>query len=137
MATTQKFTASELQAYLDEALPASTMAAVEDALRQQPELLQQLATLNGRRDAGMHSLGEIWRRHRLSCPTRDELGSYVLGVISDDAANYLKFHLEVVGCRLCQASLEDLKNQEAEATNKADTRRRKYFQSSAGYLRKE
>lgn len=131
-----KFTAAELQAYLDEALPGPSMAAIEDALRRDRSLLEQLTTLNGRRDAGVHSLGEIWRRHRLSCPTRDELGSYLLGVLHQDAATYLKFHLETVGCRLCQASLQDLKNQEAEAAAATDTRRRKYFQSSAGYLAK-
>ena len=45
--------------------------------------------INARRDAGVHSLGEIWRRHRLSCATREQLGSYVLGVLLKEAADYL------------------------------------------------
>ena len=74
------FTNTELEAFLDEALPVERMAAIEDALRKSESLQQQLAAINGRRDAGVHSLGEIWRRHRLSCPSREQLGSYLLGV---------------------------------------------------------
>ena len=37
------------------------------------DLAKQLIAIHRRRDAGLHSLGEIWRRHRLSCPSRQEL----------------------------------------------------------------
>jgi hypothetical protein len=131
------FTDAELEAYLDESLPAERMAAVEDALRQNEGLQRRMIAINGRRDAGVHSVGEIWRRHRLSCPSREQLGSYLLGVLSRDAADYLKFHLEIVGCRYCAASVEDLRSQQSAADAGAVTSRRlKYFQSSAGYLRK-
>src|SRR3990167_8202548 len=99
---------AELEAYLDEALPVEAMASIERVLRGDPKLAQQLAGINARRDAGLHSLGEIWRRHRLSCPTRELLGSYLLGVLSKEAADYLGFHLEVMGCRVCRANLNDL-----------------------------
>jgi anti-sigma factor RsiW len=66
---------AELEAYLDEALPAEAMAEIERALRKDAKLTQRLAAINGRRDAGVHTVGEIWRRLRLSCPTRDQLGS--------------------------------------------------------------
>jgi hypothetical protein len=127
----------ELEAYLDEALPADEMARVEDALRRNPELLTELAAINARRDAGVHSLGEIWRRHRLSCPTREQLGGMLLGTLPKPQIEYLKFHLDVVGCRLCRANLLDLESQQAEAAEAAKTRRKRYFQSSAGYLSKE
>ena len=130
------FTDAELEAYLDESLPAERMAAVEDALRQNEALQHRMIAINGRRDAGVHSVGEIWRRHRLSCPSREQLGSYLLGVLSSDAADYVKFHLEIVGCRYCAASVEDLRSQQSAADAGAVTSRRlKYFQSSAGYLR--
>lgn len=128
-------TAADLEAYLDEALPARQSADVEEALRQQPELIDQLATLAGRRDAGVHSLGAIWRRQRLSCPTREQLGSFLLGVLAPDHAEYLQFHLDEVGCRYCNASVKDLRQQHAAANKQdSDMRRSKYFQSSAGYL---
>jgi hypothetical protein len=100
-------------------------------------LQQRLAALNGRRDAGVHSLGEIWRRHRLSCPSRQQLGSYLLGVLPRDADDYVKFHLETIECRYCTASIDDLKAQQSAAEAAiAERRRQKYFHSSAGYLRK-
>jgi len=68
-----RFSISELEAFLDESLPVERMTAIEDALRADEELQKRLAAINGRRDAGVHSLGEIWRRHRLSCPSREQL----------------------------------------------------------------
>jgi len=126
---------SDLESYLDEALPPEEMARIEQALRKDRQLVRQLAAINARRDAGVHSLGEIWRRHRLSCPSRQQLGSYLLGALADEAADYVTFHLELVGCRYCRANLTDLQKQQAEASEAVETRRRKYFQSSAGYLR--
>jgi hypothetical protein len=129
---------SELEAYLDELLPIERMAAIEDALRRSEELQKRVTAINGRRDAGVHSLGEIWRRHRLSCPARNQLGSYLLGVLPRDAADYVKFHLETIGCRYCAANIADLEVQQTTAeADVAERRRRKYFQSSAGYLRKK
>ena len=126
---------SELESYLDEALPPEEMFRIEQALGKDRQLVKQLASINARRDAGVHSLGEIWRRHRLSCPSRDQLGSHLLGALPEDLSDYIDFHLEIVGCRYCRANLSDLESQQAEAHEAVQTRRRKYFQSSAGYLR--
>ncbi len=132
----QSLRPSDLEAYLDEALPPEEMVRIEQALRADHALGQRLAAILARRDSGVHTLGEIWRRHRLSCPSREQLGSYLLGVLSQETADCVDFHLEVVGCRLCQASLVDLKRQQAEAPETSQGRRHKYFQSSAGYLRR-
>jgi hypothetical protein len=131
------FTEADLEAYLDEALSAEEMARVETAVRGSPELIRRLAAVNARRDAGSHSLGEIWRRHRLTCPSRGQLGSYLLGALAEGEAKYVQFHLDVVGCRYCQANCADLASHQAEAADTVASRRRKYFQSSAGYLRKK
>ena len=133
---TDPFRQGDFEAYLDEALPVEEMARIEKALRDDPSLARQLAAILARRDSGVISLGEVWRRHRLSCPTRQELGSFLLGVLPDDAAQYVTFHIEVVGCRCCQANMADLKNQQAEAQTTSENRRQKYFQSSAGHLRR-
>ena len=53
-----------------------------------------------------------------------------------DHADYVTFHIETVGCRYCAANLTDLQTQQAEKNESVQRRRRKYFQSSAGYLRK-
>ena len=132
-----RITQSDLQAYLDEALPSDRMAAIEAELRQKPELLNQLSAINARRDAGIHSVGEIWRRHRLSCPSREDLGSHLLGVLDEEQADYINFHIQTIGCRLCQANLEDLQRQQKENAEATKTRRTKYFQSTAGHLRRK
>ena len=128
------FTEMELEAYLDEALTPVEMAEIEVALRDNAELARRVATIIGRRDAGLHSVGEIWRRHRVSCPTRQQLGGYLLKTLPPQFADYVDFHLETIGCRLCLANLDDLRRQQEEADEAVATRRSKYFQSSAGYL---
>lgn len=133
----RRITTADLESYLDEVLSSEEMSRIEAALRAQPELLVQLSTINGRRDAGVHSVGEIWRRHRLSCPTREQLGSYLLGALDTDHADYIAFHLEKVGCRLCVANLDDLRRQQEETDEAVQVRRTRYFQSTAGHLRPE
>jgi hypothetical protein len=133
--TMNDFSRPDLEAYLDEALPPEEMARIEKAVRESEALSRSLATIHARRGEGVHTLGEIWRQRRLSCPTREQLGSWLLGAIDEDFAGYIAFHVEVVGCRYCQANLADLRLQQDGAEQAISTRRRKYFQSSAGYLK--
>jgi hypothetical protein len=129
------FSAAELEAFLDEGLPATRMAAIEDVLRHDAALQRRLADVVGRRDAGVHSIGEIWRRHRLSCPTREQLGSYLLRVLPAELADYIRFHLETIECRYCLANIDDLGTQQSATASETTKRRKRYFQSSAGLLR--
>jgi hypothetical protein len=131
------FSSTDLEAYLDDALPLEEMARIEKAMREQPTLAKQLAEVQQRRDAGLHSLGDIWRRHRLSCPSREQLGDLLSGKLSADQSDYARFHVEVIGCYYCQANLADLRRQSTEATDAVRSRQRKYFQSSAGLLRRK
>lgn len=130
-----EFSTSDLEAYLDESLQSAEMAKIELALRERPELIKELSMINSRRDAGVHTVGEIWRRHRISCPPREELGGFLLDTLNDEHFQYIKFHLEVVKCRYCGASLEDLRRQHHEANDDVSNRRQKYYKSSAGLLR--
>jgi hypothetical protein len=130
------FSDQQLQAYLDEALSSSLMAEIEKSLRADELLRNRLVAIAETREAGVHGLGEIWRRHRASCPTREQLGSYLLGAMDGAHIDYIRFHLEIVQCRICAANLEDLQRQNRENQSVAQSRRRKYFQTSAGYLSK-
>ena len=121
---------SVLLAYLDESLAADRMAHIEQAVRDDATLRQRIMYLVSQRDSGVHSLGDIWRRNRLSCPTREQLGSYLLGAMLDDAIDYVRFHVDVVGCRYCCANLEDLRASRSEP--KVLERRNRIFQSSVG-----
>lgn len=128
---------ADLEAYLDEALCASEMTRIEAILRGDQSQLSRLADVHSRRDQGVHSLGEIWRRHRLSCIPREQLGSYLLEVLDNEHAAYVHFHLETIGCRICQSNLEDLRKQAEESGEQTQRRRQRYFQSSAGGLRRD
>ena len=130
------FHPSDLESYLDEALPSEEMARIEKAVRADVALVRQLASIQSRRSAGVHSLGEIWRQRRLSCPSREQLGNYLLGVLEEACAGYIDFHVDVVGCSYCRANLADLRAQQAGSEPIAQLRRRKFFQTSAGYLKK-
>lgn len=129
----ETLTDQQLVAYLDEMLPVEQMAAIENELRRSEPLRGRVAALSRRRDSGAHSVGEIWRRFRLSCPARSQLGSFLLGTLEPETADYLEFHLRTVGCRYCAANLYDLEKSLATSPD-APQRRRKFFQSSAGHL---
>ncbi|MEK6238381.1 MAG: hypothetical protein N2C14_26995 [Planctomycetales bacterium] len=130
----EQYTDADLEHFLEEALPAEETARMENDLRNDPELANRLAAASARRDAGAHSIGGVWRRRRLTCPDRQELGAFLLGVMEPGLAEYLEFHLDVIGCRACQANLDDLRDKQAETADVAQTRRRKYFHSSSGFL---
>jgi hypothetical protein len=124
----------ELTAWLDELLPASRMVEFESQLRKDTTMQARLAQLIRHRDQGGNSVGEVWQRARLSCPTRTELGAYMLGTLPHDAAAYVEFHLNTVGCRVCQANQHDLEEQSSQSDH-VPGRRRKFFESSAGLLK--
>jgi hypothetical protein len=123
-----------LRRYLAESLPAAEMAAIEKALRDSAELRNRLELVReDRADPTLHSLGAFWRRARLTCTTREQLGSYLLDVLDPDQAEYVKFHLEVVECPFCRANLADLKAKARPGVADRE-RHRRIFHSSRGLL---
>ncbi len=131
--TRSPWTDQELSAWLEEQLPPERMVRLEKELRSDEALRHRLAQIIRHRDQGGHTVGDIWRRARLSCPTRSELGGYLLETLPQEAADYIEFHLMTIGCRMCQASLQDLQ-EHLEQPDAPRHRRRRIFESSAGYL---
>ena len=129
-----EITREQLHAYLDDALSDAETARVEQALRQSPGLQRALRAIMQERDRGEHSIGAIWCRERLSCPTREQLGSYLLQALEPGLQDYIDFHLRTVACAFCLANLADLQALHKEPAPKARERRRRFFESSAGYL---
>ena len=124
-----------LKAYLSETLAPEAMARVEKALRDSSELRAQLEDVRQNRgDLGMHSLGAIWKRSRLTCPTRQQWGSFLLDALDPDYADYLKFHIEVIACPFCQANLQDLQHKAGHAVPAAQTRQKRIYHSSRHLL---
>ena len=139
----ETFSDQDLTAFLDEALPVEEATRLEQALRDDEALRRRLAALATNCDQGEHSLGAVWRRRRLTCADRSTLGAYVLGMLPEDERRYLEFHVNTVGCRICAANLDELR-EHAESQRTLETaateiagRRRKFFESSIGRLRKE
>jgi hypothetical protein len=133
----RQYSTSEIEAFLDEALEPDQMTEIETSLRDDDQLMNQVADVLSRRESGIHTLGEIWRKHQISCPSREDLGSYLLNVLSSDQQLYIQFHLETISCRFCQANLDDLKEQQLGNKEDQSARRKRYFESSAGYLQRD
>lgn len=131
------FTDAELEAFLDESLDPLRAQDIETALGDDRDLLQRLSRINGRRDAGMHTLGEIWRRNQIGVPSPDHLGKYLLGILTEEEADYVRFRIETLRCPYTIASLKDLQQQQAESQDKTESRRRKYYNSGAGLIKRD
>ena len=127
-------TREELLAYIDDTLSATETARIEKALREAEPLRQTLRQLIQERDRGEHSVGAIWRRNRLSCATREQLGSYLLAILADEHRLYIDFHITTIGCAYCLANLTDLKRQQQEDHDQVKRRRSRYYESSAGLV---
>jgi hypothetical protein len=132
-----EFTDAELEAFLDESLDPARASELEQAVRDDRELLRRMSRINGRRDAGMHTLGEIWRRNQVGVPTVEELGKYLLNILDPEHSGYIRFRLEVLRCPFTIAALRDLKEQQQEKTSHTETRRRKFYNSGAGLIRRD
>jgi len=128
-------TSELLAAYLDDALGQAESARVEQALRESDELRGTLRALMQDVDRGEHSLGAIWRRERLSCPSREQLGNLLLDVLDEAESAFIRFHLEVIGCPFCTANMEDLRARQAELAPQARARQQRFVASSADLLR--
>jgi hypothetical protein len=129
-----EITREQLHAYLDDCLPDSDTARIEQSLRSNETLRHLLRQVMQERDRGEHSVGAIWRRERLSCPTREQLGSYLLEAHDPPLQDFITFHLQTIGCPFCKANLEDLKSLQEEPAAKIQQRRKRIFNSSAGLL---
>jgi hypothetical protein len=127
----------QLHAFLDDALSEVETARIERTLRDSADLQQRLRQVIQERDRGEHSIGAIWRRQRLSCPSREQLGSYLLGVLEPNHLEYIRFHLDTIGCAYCQANLADLEAQQRDSPGASKERRQRFFQSSADFIPKQ
>ena len=133
-----EFSEADLESYLDETLHPDLAAELEQSLKDDKSLLGRLSHINGRRDAGIHTLGEIWRRNQVGVPTREQISQYLAGKLSAEHSDYIDFRIETLKCRYTIAHVNDLENQTgSDDSPQADSRRKKYFDSSAGLLNKK
>lgn len=133
----EEFPDAELEAYLDETLDPDRAAEIEQALKQDKALLERLSFINGRRDAGVHTLGEIWRRNQLGVPNAEKMGNYLLGVLSEEESTYLEFRMQQLKCPFTLALYNDLLERQSESAEKSQSRRERFFNSSANLLNRK
>ncbi len=128
-----------LRNYLVDALPAEDSARVEKALRDSAQLRARLEEVrNNREDFQLHTLGAIWHRSRLTCPSRQQLGSFLLDALDPELAGYIKFHLEVIECVYCRANLVDLERRQAgHPITSAKTREKRFLDATKELLGEE
>ncbi len=77
-------------------------------------------------------LRSVWEENLFSCLKRSTLGSYALGVLDEEWADYSRFHIEVVSCEFCSAHLDDVAKPEEGVSHKT---RERIYASSAGFLK--
>jgi hypothetical protein len=126
-------TDEELSAYLDEGLSPGAMVRIEGWIREDPSVRDRLLNLSEKSRANPNLVGAIWRKNRLSCPDRSKLGLYLLGGAEGGEGQYIQFHVETVGCRICLANLDDLRSSQSEPDHRS-SRQLKIFQSSIGRI---
>ena len=133
-----EFTDADLEAYLDEMLDPEDAVEVERALRKKDKLLQRLSYINSRREAGIHTLGEIWRRNQIGVPSVDEMAKFIKGFLADEHAAYINFRMKTLKCRYTIAMFHDLQEHQVQGQpSESESRRRKHFDSSASLLEKK
>lgn len=79
-------------------------------------------------------LTETWEDERLTCPKRSTLGRHLLGTLDPAWADLVEFHVNRLGCRFCQANLEDLKR---DASPPSPMLREKILHSTIGFFRRD
>ena len=133
--TMAKIPKETLRSFLHDTLPEAESAEIEKRLRSDSKLREEFEEIRREEDRGEHSIGAIWRRNHLTCPSRDQLGGYLLEALDPELIDYIQFHLNTVGCSFCSANLEDLQKKQAEAVETTRGRRRRIVDSGAGLLR--
>ena len=134
--TKETVTKEILRAFATDSLPEAETAGVEKLIRDDPAVGKLYAQVREEEERGEHSVGAIWRRSHVSCPTLAQLGGYLMQAMDDELFDYIEFHLKTVGCSYCAANLEDQKHKQAGAAGDgAKTRRKKIVHSTAGVLK--
>ena len=79
------------------------------------------------------TVARVWRERRLTCLKRSTLGSHLLDVLDEPWLSYTQFHLDVVGCPMCLANLQDLEEEDVAQGPRESAEQ--IFASSVGFLK--
>ncbi len=107
-----EFTRESLWAYRQDRMPPADAARFERRLIEDAEFRQRFETFCEEETSDDGSVGAVWRQYHLTCLDRSKLMQYHRGILDDGEMKYIRVHLEIVGCTMCQANLDDLIVQE-------------------------
>jgi RNA polymerase sigma factor (sigma-70 family) len=79
-------------------------------------------------------LTSVWETMRPSCPKRTTLGKYTLKILPSDWEDFVRFHVETLGCTFCNANLVDL-NVTSESSERSSQQIR-FLHSTIGFLQR-
>jgi hypothetical protein len=131
-----EFTDSELEAYLDMSLNPARAGELEEQVRQDPEILKRLTQINARRNAGIHTLGEIWRRNQIGVPTREEIVDFLNGFLPLESADYIEFRVKQLKCVFTLALIQDVQSEKSDGEGTSVQRQSKLYEQSKPLLKK-
>jgi hypothetical protein len=77
-------------------------------------------------------LTEVWEEQRFTCPKRSTIGRFLLGTLEGAWGEYVDFHLNKLGCRFCQANVQDLQKSDEQQETKT---RQRIFESTVGFFK--
>jgi hypothetical protein len=81
------------------------------------ELRGQIRTVQSEFDYHNHTVGSLWRRNQLTCPSDQEIADYQRGelaIIYPKIADHLQFHLNSIRCIYCISTAAELKQSAAK-----------------------
>ncbi|MBI1849174.1 MAG: hypothetical protein HYR85_02405 [Planctomycetes bacterium] len=108
---------------------AAHLEACEPCRKSRDNVLHELSGLE-------QSLSLLWTRERISCPHRDILAAYLHASLPGDQSDYVRFHLEIVGCDACAANLSDLREADREEPPAIQRVRDDVLRSTTAFLGK-
>ena len=106
-----------IHAYIDGALSPEEADAFTSMAYGDSELRGKIRTVQAEFDYHNHTVGSLWRRNQLTCPSDQEIVDYQRGelaIIYPKIADHLQFHLTSIRCIYCISTAAEWKQSAAK-----------------------
>ena len=106
-----------IHAYIDGALSPEEADAFTSMAYGDSELRGKIRTVQTEFDYHNHTVGSLWRRNQLTCPSDQEIVDYQRGelaIIYPKIADHLQFHLNSIRCIYCISTAAEWKQSAAK-----------------------
>ncbi len=109
--TSAQLTRDQILQYLDGVLEkgGTEEKRIEARLKESPTDREFFEAVRQEIETQNLSIALVWRQEGISCPHRDILEGHHYGSLSAEESDYIRFHVERIGCQACAASLDDIR----------------------------